>query len=810
MKLQPYEALFCEHLSLPIQGTDMEQLKKDLTVNNGRRYAAEAIGVKTNEPPEIFLYRITGDRVIVPRHYVPKRLPGSLPIRYLIERYTRPKFDIDCHIELRDDIQRQAVEALQEKDENEAFPRDKILCLACGLGKAQPINEIVLTPEGWKEIGTIKVGDSVVGSDGKPTGVMGVFPQGTLDVFRVVFDDGASVECCKNHLWLTQTPTDRKYYRSGVVRSLEQIQKTLKTKSGATHSIQRCGPVHYVEQPPVKIDPWLLGFYIGNGSSSISKHNGRRMSFDSPHTEIHVKIQNILTSYGLSFRTRSSKIYVAGQAPTPSLNICTNVKFGRKEEGRIFWRNFVETGLCSVYSENKFIPKEYMYSSIEERCALLSGLLDSDGYKQTNASYEYGTSSKVLALQVQELVEGLGGRVHIAERYPWYTYKGVRKQGILAYRLILTGLWGENYRYKRRYIKDILPVGKKECVCISVNAADQLYVTRRFIVTHNTVCALYAAQKSDMFPALVVVHTTALLTQWVERIKEFYTLDDVPIIQGDKFKYVGYPIAVAMLQTLVSRTYKPEFYQYWRLVVVDEVHRLGAATFSQMCWQFPGERWGLSATPKRYDGMDIVFRMHLGEVCHEYLEQEIVPNVFLVDTESTLSPYKRYTLWNGELSIPKVITDLAENESRNNKILHFLEKSYHKGRTILVLGERLDQLRSLHDAMTECSSKAMCVGSMKAPDRTEALKARIIFATHQIAKEGLDKPELDTLFILIPFANEGRLQQSVGRILRKKQNKSKPVVVVFYDSGVEVMLAFSRKMKKWFLKNKYSVTEINC
>jgi superfamily II DNA or RNA helicase len=208
--------------------------------------------------------------------------------------------------------------------------------------------------------------------------------------------------------------------------------------------------------------------------------------------------------------------------------------------------------------------------------------------------------------------------------------------------------------------------------------------------------------------------------------------------------------------------------------------------------------------------MDIVFRMHLGEVCYEYLEQEIVPNVFLVDTESTLSPYKRYTLWNGELSIPKVITDLAENESRNNKILHFLEKSYHKGRTILVLGERLDQLRSLHDAMTECPSKAMCVGSMKAADRTEALKARIIFATHQIAKEGLDKPDLDTLFILIPFANEGRLQQSVGRILRKTQNKSKPVVVVFYDSGVEVMLAFSRKMRKWFLKNKYSVSEINC
>jgi len=460
MHLQMNEALFCEHLSLPIQGTDMEQLKKDLTVNNGRRYAEEKLGVKTSEPPEIFLYRIFGNRVIVPRHYVPKRLPGSLPLKYVVDNYKKTQdFAVSCSITLRDDVQREAVEALQEKNEN-TLPKDKILCLSCGCGKS--------------------------------------------------------------------------------------------------------------------------------------------------------------------------------------------------------------------------------------------------------------------------------------------------------------------------------------------------------------VCALYAAQKSNKFPVLVIVHTTVLLNQWVNFIKKFYGLTDVPIIRGNKVKYKGYPIAVAMLQTLVSRTYEPEFYQYWHLIIADEIHRLGAETFSQVCWQFPGERWGLTATPKRYDGMDIVFRIHLGKICYEYLEQELVPSVYLVETSAELSPYKKYTLWNGKLCIPKVITDLAENESRNNKILRLLEKSYNKGRTILILGERIDQLHYLHDAMSECASKAMCVGTMKGSAYDEALTKRVIFATHMKAKEGLDKTDLDTLFIPIPFANEERLQQSVGRIQRKNKNKLAPIVVVFYDKKVEIMLAFMRKMKKWFLKNKYSVTEINC
>lgn len=321
-------------------------------------------------------------------------------------------------------------------------------------------------------------------------------------------------------------------------------------------------------------------------------------------------------------------------------------------------------------------------------------------------------------------------------------------------------------------------------------------------------CALSAAHKMDKFPVLVVVHTTALLHQWVDRIKEFYVLDHVPIIQGDKgADALKYPISVAMLQTLVSRTYDPEFYEYWNLVIYDELHKLGAYTFSQVCWQFPGDRWGLSATPKRYDGMEQVFHLHMGGISYQYLEQELVPQVSMIDLNTEL--FGSYYLWNGKPNIPRIITDLAENDYRNGSIISFLETAASYGRKILVLGERLNQLYYLHENSHGIKSKSLCVGAVKPEERKIALTKDVIFASQQIAKEGLDKPDLDTLAILIPFGNEGRLQQSSGRILRDHKGKKSPRILVFYDSSIQIMLAFQRKMKRWFIHNGYTVSEVD-
>ena len=78
-----------------------------------------------------------------------------------------------------------------------------------GVGKAQPLDAKVLTPTGFVEMGSLKVGDRVVGSDGKAHTVLAVYPRGMKEVFRVTFRDGSAPECCDEHLWFTQTRTER-------------------------------------------------------------------------------------------------------------------------------------------------------------------------------------------------------------------------------------------------------------------------------------------------------------------------------------------------------------------------------------------------------------------------------------------------------------------------------------------------------------------------------------------------------------------------------------------------------------------------
>lgn len=99
-----------------------------------------------------------------------------------------------------------------------------------GSGKSQPLDCKVLTPTGWKRIGDIKIGDAVVNPDGGTAHVVGVFPQGATEVYKLTFSDGAQTECCKEHLWHTQTYSQRNRDQHSV-KSLEEIIEAMKSDS---------------------------------------------------------------------------------------------------------------------------------------------------------------------------------------------------------------------------------------------------------------------------------------------------------------------------------------------------------------------------------------------------------------------------------------------------------------------------------------------------------------------------------------------------------------------------------------------------
>ena len=132
-------------------------------------------------------------------------------------------------------------------------------------GRAQPVDQPVLTPDGFRPIGDLRVGDLVVGSDGRPTPVLGVFPQGRKEVFRVATQDGASTLACAEHLWFVTTPDDRKHGKPGRVVETRDMIGRLRARAPAPLRAAARRARRVPERRTVPIDPYALGLLLGDG-----------------------------------------------------------------------------------------------------------------------------------------------------------------------------------------------------------------------------------------------------------------------------------------------------------------------------------------------------------------------------------------------------------------------------------------------------------------------------------------------------------------------------------------------------------------
>ena len=140
-------------------------------------------------------------------------LPGDVLAK--VDPYMRPLFDA-----LYDTMDPEKLNAFMERGTIEVAP------LAFMRGRAQPVDTGVLTPDGFRPIGSLRVGDLVIGSDGRPTPVLGVYPQGRKEIFRISAQDGASTLCCGEHLWLVSTAADRRRGTPGrVLETREMVGK---------------------------------------------------------------------------------------------------------------------------------------------------------------------------------------------------------------------------------------------------------------------------------------------------------------------------------------------------------------------------------------------------------------------------------------------------------------------------------------------------------------------------------------------------------------------------------------------------------
>lgn len=361
-----------------------------------------------------------------------------------------------------------------------------------GTGKSQPVSEEVLTPTGWVKMGDIEPGDLVMSMSGSATKVTSIHPQGALDVYEIKFSDGSSTRCSLDHLWLTK---DNKEFSSGAewsAKTTEEIINTLLYRGNRkNHRIPLTEPINFTSRE-VLIDPYLLGVLLGDGGMSAGS-----VFLTNENEEIINDIKKRLPS--------DTEI---------KHKIDTTYSFNKKVPGNK--RNSLcilldSYGVLGLNSYTKFVPEDYLFNTIDVRLNVLRGLMDTDGTidYRTGKSATFTTSSEKLRDAVVFLVRSLGGVAAVWEKTPKYTYKGEKLTGATSYNVQMnlpnginpfkfskkSSIYSPNLKYiPTRMVESIRKIGKEECQCISVEDESKSYITKDFIVTHNTTLAVGCAK----------------------------------------------------------------------------------------------------------------------------------------------------------------------------------------------------------------------------------------------------------------------------------------------------------------------------
>jgi deoxycytidine triphosphate deaminase len=343
-------------------------------------------------------------------------------------------------------------------------------------GKALALDTQVPTPDGWRTIGDIEVGDEVFGPDGRPIPVVGVSDVMTGRECRsVVFSDGTTVIADADHRWEAWSNDDRRHGRVRVVRTRD-MEGNLRRGSGYRFRIDQTMPAEYPEQD-LPIDPYVLGVWLGDGTSTAAIVT----SADPP-------ILEELELAGYAVRKASGPIaYLVGGA-----GHTRDAVTGRYTRNGSLSSRLRDLGLLG----NKHIPEIYLRASVAQRHALLEGLMDTDGYVDTLGRCDVTTVKYELACQYHELVSSLGYRSLVATKEAklygkpcgWrheVTFTPHRPVFRLPRKLARQRLT-QRFNFGRAIV-DIQPAPSVPVRCIEVGSERGLFlITDSYIPTHNS------------------------------------------------------------------------------------------------------------------------------------------------------------------------------------------------------------------------------------------------------------------------------------------------------------------------------------
>jgi superfamily II DNA or RNA helicase len=338
----------------------------------------------------------------------------------------------------------------------------------------------------------------------------------------------------------------------------------------------------------------------------------------------------------------------------------------------------------------------------------------------------------------------------------------------------------------------------------------------------KTYCATKIASDYLKVAALVVVPTECLMDQWMDAIKTFVPGARIGYIQRDHVDVEDKDFVVAMLHSLALKDYDIKTFDRFGITIFDECHHMASESFCKAMMKTRTRfMLGLSATPNRTDGLSHVFYKFLGPLFHK--EKRTGCNVVYIKKikiNSNSENFQTKRMGNGTINTAGMTTAVAKLPERNILIIHIIHELIKQGRKILVLSSRKDHLHTIKDMLDAEGIKHPVTGKYitygfyygkKGMTRvahkellSQSAKCDIVLGISQIAREGLDIPDLNALIFVTPAGME--VEQPVGRILRKFHKTLNPLVIDLVDNTGNYV-KHSRERDKWYTEEGYMIQE---
>jgi len=362
---------------------------------------------------------------------------------------------------------------------------------------------------------------------------------------------------------------------------------------------------------------------------------------------------------------------------------------------------------------------------------------------------------------------------------------------------------------------------------------------------------LFRKLTSKKINTLIIVHKTFLVNQWIERIIQYLPDAKIGIIQQDKIDIEGKDIVIGMLHSICLKNYDEDIFERFSFVIFDEVHHLGAKVFSNALLKIQAPyTLGLSATPTREDKLEKVFYWHLGSTIWEQYADNDNTVIIKMYNYNTSKPNKLlkpvFNFRSKQINMAKMVTNLTELEIRNQHIVNLLVteifpvipilknkydiKKINKHtilqhnlfdnlltistepilrfRKCLLLSNRIEHLKRIEKMLIEYNPKwekiiGYYIGGMKEKKLKESEQKPLLLGTFEMASEGLDIADLDTIILGTPKSN---ITQSLGRMLRL-QAHMRYYTPIAYDivDNVSVFISQGKKRYSNYVSKDYNV-----